>query len=213
MTLDWSQAAADPSYTDAEQWLQPVGAAAASALASYGFAGSSINLVGYSFGTYISANIGAGLSGGVNTILAIDPPEYISDGPGTYDPETSVNFAAVSRFSMSFHDADTGSNSYGDFVTPQTADVAIDVTGTSHGAIIGLVGSLFAGSDPISQYFRFSNILNYSSGPWAPNKFNAYAQATPGGFDARLSTANAGTTPLLLQYFSPSTGQAISVNE
>jgi len=212
LTLDWSQAAADPSYTDCEQWLQPIGAAAAAALTSHGFAGSTVNLVGYSFGTYISDNIGANMSGGVNTLLAIDPPEYISDGPGTYDPETSVNFSAVSHFSMAFHDADTGTGSYGDFVTPQTATVAIDVTGTTHGAIIGLVGNLFGGTDPISANFRFSNLLAYSFGPWEANKFNAYAQDTPGGFDALLSTSNAGTQPLLLQYFSAATGQPTFVN-
>ena len=67
LTLDWSKAAADPSYTDTEQWLQPIGAAAASALASHGFAGGTINLVGYSFGTYISDNIAASTSPGAST--------------------------------------------------------------------------------------------------------------------------------------------------
>ena len=92
-----------------------------------------------------------------------------------------MNFAAVSHFSMAFHDADTGTDSYGDFVTPQTASVAIDVTGTNHGAIIGLVCNLFAGSDPISENFRFSNLLAYSTGPWAANQYNAYARSIPAG--------------------------------
>jgi pimeloyl-ACP methyl ester carboxylesterase len=212
LTLDWSKAAADPTYQDTEQWLAPIGAAAASALTSHGFAGSTINLVGYSFGTYISDNIGAHIAGGVNTLLAIDPPEYLPDGPGSFDPETSVNFAAVSRFSMSFHDIATGTGHAGDFVTPQTATVAIDVTGTNHGAIIGLVGNLFAGTDPISRNFRFSNLLAYSTGPWAANRYNAHANVSPGGFDAVLSTSDAGSDPLVLQYFSAGTGSAVSVN-
>ena len=210
LTLDWSKAASDPSYTDTQQWLPAIGTAAAQALARHGYAPGTINLVGYSFGTYISDAMAAKLPGGANTMLAVDPPEYLPGG-GAYNPEVSVNFSAHSHYSIAFHDADAGT-SLGDNLTPTTATISIDVTGTSHGAMIGLVGSLYGSGDPVSQQFRFSNLLDYSPGPWASNRLSATGQMTGGGYEALITTTSAGTKPLLLKYFSSLTGQPVTIN-
>ena len=63
LTLDWSQAAASPTYFDTEQWIPSVGQSAAQLLITHGFAGTTLNFIGYSFGTYVSGEAAKVLPG------------------------------------------------------------------------------------------------------------------------------------------------------
>ena len=206
VTVDWSAAAADPSYTAAEEWLQPVGVATARLLSDHGFAGTTLNFVGYSFGTYISGETAKLLPGGVNTMALIDPP---LDTAGGYDPATSIDFRAESRYSWAFHDTDPTHS--GNAVTAALADESIDVTGTTHGAIIALFESLISGSSAPDQRFQLPRLLAMTPGPWKPNQFDDQGNPTAGGqYEAVLAGTAGGTSVSSLSYVSLATSQPVT---
>jgi pimeloyl-ACP methyl ester carboxylesterase len=67
--------------------------AADTILKRWGIPGSRVNLIGHSFGGFLCDRLAAGLTGGVNRIVAIDPAD---------DIVTNVNFAARSRYAVAF---------------------------------------------------------------------------------------------------------------
>jgi pimeloyl-ACP methyl ester carboxylesterase len=208
LTLDWSQAAAAPTYFDTEQWLPSVGQSAAQLLITHGFAGTTLNFIGYSFGTYISGEAAKVLPGGVNTMALIDPPV---DAPGGYDASQSVDFRALSNFSWAFHDTggSVAPNHSASSVTPTLADEAIDVTNTTHGSIIALFGNLISGGGPVAQRFQLSRLLNATPGPWRPDQFSDTGIQSPGGgYEAVISTSG-GTIAQSLFYVGPN-GQTVT---
>lgn len=212
LTVDWSQAAADPTYSGAEQWLVPVASAVQKELNAHGINGQSVNFVGYSFGSTIAGEAAKGFSGGVNTILAIDPP---IDAPGGYNPETSLNFAAVSNRAWAFHDdvpAGTDPTHVDDPITPTTADEAINVSGTNHGSIIALVNNLLRGNGGAgaSQRFTLDRLLAGTPGPWQLNAFDAQGNQVPGGYEADLGTTSGGTIPTTLFYLDVNSGAPVT---
>lgn len=210
LTLDWSQAAASPTYFDTEQWLEPVGTAAAQLLADHGFVGTTLNFVGYSFGTYISGEAAKRLTGGVNAMALIDPPV---DAAGGYDAATSLDFTAVSRFSLALHDAggSVAPDHSASSVTPAKADEAIAVTTTTHGAIIALFNNLIAGTGAVSQRFQLSRFLAGTPGPWDTDRYSDTGALDPNGlYEALLSTTGGGSVAQSLTYVSAATGLQVT---
>jgi pimeloyl-ACP methyl ester carboxylesterase len=208
LTLDWSQAAASPTYFDTEQWIPFVGQAAAQLLITHGFAGASLNFIGYSFGTYVSGEAAKVLPGGVNTMALIDPPV---DAPGGYDASQSLDFRAESNFSWAFHDTggSVAPNHSASSVTPRLADEAFDVTNTTHGSIIALFEDLISGSGSVAQRFQLSRLLNGTPGPWMPDQFSDTGIQSPGGgYEAVISTTG-GTIAQSLFYVGQN-GQTVT---
>lgn len=212
LLLDWSNAAASPGIsTSEEDWIPPIAAWAAGKLQDYGFAGSSMNLIGHSWGGNMSGEI-AKLTGngvvipGVNTIVALDPAE---NGLGLYDPEGSVNFRNYSKYSWAFHSSLLGSES-----TPVTAHEAfiVDthlnlVLGDAHNAVRDIfIYILKHSGGGVSQLFKLDRLLLYQAGPWAPNLFTTSFQQgaafeTPtSGYEGYLVAANNGLSPNALYY-------------
>jgi pimeloyl-ACP methyl ester carboxylesterase len=170
LTLDWSAAANTFSPFLAEDSIMPVAQWAAAALNGYGFAGTNLNLVGHSFGSYVADEIAQRIPGGVNTIVTLDPA---ADVFGGYDPDVNdeVNFARDSLFSWSFH-----SSSLGNAYTPTTADEAFIVDSsadaiTAHGNVVFLFAyMLLHPEDPVGQYFLITLLLSGTEGPWLPDR-------------------------------------------
>ena len=79
LTLDWHQAAAPATgLTSAfdlteERWIPHAGQWAADALSGMGISGGNLNLIGHSWGAVVAGELAQDTSGGVNTIVALDP--------------------------------------------------------------------------------------------------------------------------------------------
>jgi len=195
LTLDWSTAASTVSPFLAEDSIVAVAQLAASALNRHGLNGTNINLVGHSFGSYVSDEVAQRIPGGVNTIVTLDPA---ADVLGGYEPDSSneVNFAEHSFFSWSFHSSSLLGNEF----TPTTADESFVVTNSSHGS----VGFLFAymlmhPTDLVSQFFLLTDLLNGTFGPWLPNEFSSL-DSTVQGYEAVIDTTDNGTVPVSLTF-------------
>jgi len=202
LTLDWSAAANTFSPFLAEDSIVPVAQWAAAALNSYGFAGTNLNLVGHSFGSYVADEIAQRIPGGVNTIVTLDPA---ADVFGGYDPDANdqVNFARDSLFSWSFH-----SSSLGSAYTPTTADESFLVDSsadaiTAHGNVVFLFAyMLLHPEDIVSQHFLITLLLNGSEGPWLPDSYESSFPGDPTirGYEAVIGTADNGLRPSGLIY-------------
>jgi pimeloyl-ACP methyl ester carboxylesterase len=202
LTLDWSAAADTLSPFLAEDSIIPVAQWAAAALNGYGFAGTNLNLVGHSFGSYIADEVAQRIPGGVNTIVTLDPAVDVFGG---YDPDANdeVNFARDSLFSWSFH-----SSSLGNAYTPTTADEAFLVDSsadaiTAHGNVVFLFAyMLLHPEDIVSRYFLITLLLSGTEGPWLPDQ---YEPSFPGdapikGYEAVIGTVDNGLRPSGLTY-------------
>jgi pimeloyl-ACP methyl ester carboxylesterase len=203
LTLDWS-AAADTGYLNpfsAEAAIVPVAQWAASALIRYGFSGTNLNLVGHSFGSYVSDEIARRIPGGVNTIVTLDPAVDIVGG---YDPTGGeVDFARDSLFSWSFH-----SSSLGNDFTPTTADESFIVDSglesvPAHSAVVFLFSYfLLNPDDPISRYFLAPLLLAATSGPWVPDQYASFFAGDVGvrGYEGIITTTADGRAPTGIDY-------------
>ena len=202
LTLDWSAAADTFSPFLAEDSIVPVAQWAAAALNGYGFAGTNLNLVGHSFGSYVADEIAQRIPGGVNTIVTLDPAVDVFGG---YDPDANdeVNFARDSLFSWSFH-----SSSLGSAYTPTTADEAFLVDSSAdaiaaHSNVVLLFAyMLLHPEDVVSQYFLITLLLSGTTGPWVPDQ---YESSFPGdapirGYEAVIGTTDNGLRPSGLSY-------------
>jgi hypothetical protein len=216
LTLDWSSAA-DTGILNpfaAEDGIVPVAEWAAAALIKAGFKGTNLNLVGHSFGSYVSDEIAKRI-GGVNSILTFDPA---ADVLGGYAPEDNdeVNFARDSNFSWSFHSSNFGSDQ-----TPFTADEEFLVTGldplTAHGDVLFLFAFLLDNrSNPFSQDFFLSFLLGGTYGPWIPDQFTSTftSDALYYGYEADLIADPISHQPTALEFVSVVTDTtAISIPE
>ena len=196
LTLDWSAAAVSSSKifdAAAEDAIKNVGIFAADALLQRGFTGDKLNLVGHSWGSYVSDELAERIPGGVNTIVVLDPGEdhWLNK---FYDPHAAneVNFAQHSMFSWAFFSSDrlllVGPNA-GDETTPTTADEAFVVQGTTHNDIVFMFAAFLANpAAPFAAYFDMNRLLNHSPGPWLPNQVDYSGGAAPGGgYEAVLS--------------------------
>jgi TM2 domain-containing membrane protein YozV len=214
LLLDWTNAANAPNISsDEEDWIQPVAAWAAGKLMNYGFVGAKINLIGHSWGGNMADELAERVSGGVNTIVALDPAR---NGLGDYNPEDSgqINFRGHSQFSWAFHSSWLGSAS-----TPTSADEAVIVgTGLSlvlsldgpnaHGAVIDVFTHMLANSvGGVSSKFQLSRLLAHQSWPWTPNLFTTsfdqgfpYTETPTSGYEGRIGAVAGGLSPNFLEY-------------
>ena len=160
LELDWSEAAADLNAAAVALRVADVGAFVAKKLAGWGIAGANINLVGHSFGGYMTDEIARRVSGGVNRLVALDAAAPVVAGIDI----SNTNFAAHSKYSIAF----VGSN-YAQLSVARTADetITLDVGKWTKFASHTNVRELFATmveqnngrhSDAISQVFSLKAI-------------------------------------------------------
>lgn len=199
LTLDWSEIAAEAIGTT-ENYILTVAQWASTALTTYGFGGSLLNLAGHSFGAYVAAELAEDMAGGVNTILGLDPAEDWPFAP--YDPEDpgQIDFAGHSQYSWAFSDA---GGSYGSETTPGSADEAIAVKDTTHSGVVSLFSNMLngVGDANVLMHFPLSRLLAYDPGPWVPDQYNhAGNPASPGTYEAVITADDSEIVALSIDY-------------
>jgi hypothetical protein len=198
LLLDWETAAT--GWWDGESRIEPVGRWAAAALADYGFDAASLNLLGYSWGTYVADELAEELvsrqAQRVNSVLLLDPA---SDVPfNGYNPNNSatVNFAAHSEFSWAFRSG----GFEGSATSPKTAHEAFVLENSDHYVIrdqfVRLLDTNHAG--PLQNpWFSLERLVNHGapSAPWLANAIDASGDLVPnasGGYEAVIAMAADG---------------------
>ena len=179
LTLDWSEGAgawlSENNLTDysGEAWIRPVAEWAASLLSAVGFVTSNINLIGHSWGAVLSAEIASFFSGGVNTLVALDPADDAPAIGGTlYDPE-SVHFSANSGYSWAFLTSQFGS---GSSVPTAHDSFVVDIQGdnwtlpSSHSHAKDMFTTMLNNSGPISNLFHLDRV-NGESRVWKQDQY------------------------------------------
>lgn len=195
LLLDWGKAAASGAVGgQGENFIRPVAEWAAEALTAYGFTGQQLNLVGYSWGAEVAAEL-AEVIGTVNSIVAIDPAR---DFPGgSYNPEAAdeVNFSAHADQSWAFYAS--SDLAFGSRILAPTAETAVVVVGTDHFGIVTLVGELIAlpSGNPVATHFPLSYLL--TGAPPSPWEYESYSST------GMIGTAN-GQFEVLLRVKSNS---------
>ncbi len=204
LVLDWKNGAkySGPlgELTDftGEDWIKPVGTAAARMLEDYGFEGQHLFLIGHSWGSYVSDELaermpfvrGANAPSRVGGLVALDPAKDVPNASsgGVYDPDqgSEIDFGAHSVCSWAFR-----SSSAGSVVTPSTAeesfkiDTQIGYAPASHGIVRTLFKTIIEdrlGSvSDASKYFQLDRLSPCQSGPWILNRFNEHGDRAEGG--------------------------------
>jgi len=215
ITLDWSSISTGlgthaHNIALIEDYIPGVADWAASVLESEGFAGSELNIVGHSFGANIAAEIGDRISGGVNTLVGLDPAE---DVPlNSYNPNTEVDFGSASSYSWSFY-SEAGEGivgwlgyNYGNEETPTTADEAFTVLESSHTNVVTLFSNIISGvgSTSVTQHFALSRLLGATPGPWLLDQYDDNGNEDPSGlYDAVIQADAAGTEASSIVYIPP----------
>ncbi|MHC4401862.1 MAG: Calx-beta domain-containing protein, partial [Planctomycetota bacterium] len=204
LTLDWS-VIAGLGIGDTESYIIPVAEWAGSALTSYGFGGGLLNLVGHSFGAYVATEMAERITGGVNTIVGLDPAaDWFLDG--RYNPNTAgeVDFAEYSQFAWTFSDA---GGWMGSAITPGSADEAIAVKDTDHSPVVSLFANMLngVGNADVLQYFPLSRLQTYAPGPWMPDQYNHSGNPSSSGtFEAVITATSSGTYASSIDFVSQS---------
>jgi pimeloyl-ACP methyl ester carboxylesterase len=200
LLLDWNVPAYGGLFGGGgENYIKPIAAWMRSTLVTSNlFAASQLNFAGHSWGAYIASET-AELVGQVNSIIALDPA---TDFPGgSYNPEKTgeVNFAANTRMSWAFYDAD--GDIYGSSKTAVTADETFTLKSTNHSKLVEVVADLIALdslTNPLAALFDLGRLLdppNNPPAPWSPNRYSASGAlvATGGLYEAVIYTTNSGT--------------------
>jgi pimeloyl-ACP methyl ester carboxylesterase len=213
LMLDWSQAADSGALGGAgENFIQPVAAWAATALRDYGFDGQNLNLVGYSWGSYVAAEMAERL-GQVNSILSI---EAARDYPGgSYNPEAAgeVDFNAHAKQSWAFLDA---ADIFGSALTTSTADEAFLSFGSDHFKAVELVTDLLnpPQASPIANVLPLSRLLTgLPLANWSEKSYGVMGELAEQGalFDAIIQTIAGGLQGESLRYFDGQQEQTVAV--
>jgi pimeloyl-ACP methyl ester carboxylesterase len=160
LAVDWHEGASDnpPGSLGlgGASWISRVGKWVSDQLVNLGILADEVNLVGHSWGTFVSFEIAENL-GQVNAIVALDPAKNIP-GANTYDT-TKVNFSYVSHTSVSFH-----SSVFGFAYVAKSAVFSFDV-GNGAVQILNPISSHNASVDAFANIVRSG--LTYSSDPLA----------------------------------------------
>lgn len=198
LLLDWETAAT--GWWDGESRIEPVGRWAAVALDEYGFAAENLNLVGYSWGTYVADELAEELAARqsqvVNSLILLDPATNVPFN--AYDPNqaATVNFAAHSRFSQAFHSG----GFEGSATSPKTADESFVLVGSDHYMIrdqfIRILDTNHAGEFQ-NGWFSLERVRNggVPSAPWLANSLADSGDLTvnaSGGYEAVIAMDAAG---------------------
>ena len=138
LEVDWSAAAADANPVTVITRVPDVAAFVARKLTDWGIPHTSINLVGHSYGGYMSDQVAKRISGGVDRIVALDPATLALGGVDF----AGTDFAAHSRFSLALVGSD-----YATASAATTADETINVNVGNRSSLAthGAVRDLFAG--------------------------------------------------------------------
>lgn len=213
LLLEWRKAARSGLLGgNGENYIRPVASWAAEALTAYGITGQQLNLVGYSWGADIAAEM-AEVIGQVNSILAIDSAR---DYPGgSYNPDTpgEIDFAAHADYSWAFFAS--SSFPFGSATGSGTATSSFVVTGGDHFAIVTLVTSLLAlpAENPVAASIPLSQLLTGLPAPtWMINAYTdqGVLDVTVGIFDAVLVVTSNGQSIQALRFFDGVTEQTVS---
>ncbi|MDB5336098.1 MAG: Hemolysin-type calcium-binding repeat family protein [Planctomycetaceae bacterium] len=213
LVLDWKKAAASGELGgQGENYIRPVAAWAAQALTDYGFTGPHLNLVGYSWGAEVAAEMSEDL-GDVNSILAIDPARDYPGGSYNPDAHGEVDFQAHADHSWAFFA--TSSFPFGSPIPASTAENAIVLTGSDHFGIVSVVTSVLALPDnnPIAADFSVAALLTALPLPtWQPDSYSPIGSLdlVNGVFDAELVATVNGKSVSALRYFDGSEERTIS---
>jgi hypothetical protein len=128
VTINWEEAAKDNLTKiglEGSKWIENVGAWGANQLRSLGFNGNNINVIGHSWGSYVAYEIGANMSGGVKSLVALDPAaDSRAIGGGQYKgfSDSDFKFSNVAGSSYAFH-----SSFYGNGKKAKTAEYSFDI--------------------------------------------------------------------------------------
>jgi pimeloyl-ACP methyl ester carboxylesterase len=208
LVVDWSGlafATDDPFL--AESNAQAAAGAVATKIRAIGLPASRINLIGYSMGGYVAAQIAADLhgEGGVNRIVALDPaaPRTGVNKKGHRVP-VAVNFTMDSEYAIAFHGVDRWSQ----FVTATSADdtVRLDNIGADddhrHAAVIDLFSTMVernnaGNADAVSRVFSLARIKDGAVPGWRRDQFGVDSGA---GYEAVLTATPSPLAPTLLTY-------------
>lgn len=212
LLLDWRKAAESGSIGgQGENYIRPVAAWAAEALADYGITGQQLNLVGYSWGADIADEMAAGF-GQVNSILAIDSAR---DFPGgSYNPESpgEVDFDAHAAHSWAFFA--TSNFPFGSAMNASSAASSFIVTGADHFKIVTLVTNLLAlpAENGVAANFQLSELLTGAPAVvWVTNAYSdqGVLDVADGIFDAVLVATTDGLSIEALRFFDGDVEQTI----
>lgn len=203
LLLDWGQAAASGAVGgNGENFIKPVAAWAASALQQYGFSGAQLNLVGYSWGSYVAAEMAENL-GTVNSVLSI---EAAKDYPGgDYNPEAAgeVDFATHANQSWAFlGTADIFASS----VTSATADQSFLIDGADHFEAVSLVTEILNSpqAGPWASALPLARLLTGAPIPfWPAKSYDTFGNLALIGasFNGVIQTDTDGQRPESIRYF------------
>lgn len=201
LQLDWSSAAADLNVATVALRVADVGAYVASKLSAWGLAGSKINLVGHSLGGGMTDQIARRISGGVHTIVALDPATVSLGGIDF----SGTDFAGHSQRSLAF----IGSN-YATASAAKTADTAVLLD-------VGPFDSLVT-HDRVREIFTTMTVQNNSGRPDPITRMLSLSNIARGlpfardaagdGYEALL-TGN--TSPHTLSYFNAVTTRRVRI--
>lgn len=192
LTLDWRAGADDDVLFVGEDWIRPVAEASASALGDYGFSSDALNLIGHSWGSYVSAEIAESLPAstpcGVRSLVALDPPLDVMPllGGGLYNPEAEgeIDFFLHACRSWAFRTSAMGSP-----LTATTADEAfwaeldanpIDGHKLARAFFVSLLSEQADPSSP-GAHFRLDRLVDDTPGPWLLDRFSAFGERSSGG--------------------------------
>jgi pimeloyl-ACP methyl ester carboxylesterase len=213
LLLNWSKAAASGTLGgNGENYIKPVAAWATAALQAYGFNGQQLNLVGYSWGSYVAAEMAEQI-GTVNSLLSI---EAARDYPGgSYDPEVpgEVNFAAHADHSWAFYDA---GDIFGSAITAATANESFLTEGADHFKAVALVSEILnpPQASPLAPIISLSRLLTGTpAAPWSAKSYDAAGTLVDqaAGFDAVIQTTSDGEHPQSLRYFDGKEEQTVAI--
>jgi pimeloyl-ACP methyl ester carboxylesterase len=214
LVLDWQKAAFSGALGgQGENYILPVAAWAAQTLTEYGFAGSQLNLVGYSWGAEVAEEMSE-ILGHVNSIVAIDPAR---DYPGgSYNPEApgEINLQAHASHSWAFFAS--ASLPFGSPIVATTAENAIVLTGSDHFGVVSVVTSLLAlpVDSPIAAAFSIAGLLTGLPIPnWPSDSYSSIGDLdiSSGTFEAVVLADATGKSISSLRYFDGAVEQTISV--
>jgi pimeloyl-ACP methyl ester carboxylesterase len=212
LTLDWEDAA-DDGWFDGENWIEPVGKAAAGLLEGLGFNPKNLNIVGHSWGSYVADELAQAM-GDVNLIVALDPPKdtWGSISYNSVDYQT-IDFFAHATFSVAFHSSVWGSTrtstlAHESFVVafPQTMDQS-----KRHSKIKDFfAGTVLNGTvGDVSNLFSPQRMATRTWGPWKQNTISLDYDGdglppTQPVFEAVVGTNADGDRPDHVFYFNGS---------
>lgn len=182
LVLNWSEGANDNHWQqlglDGSEWIPYVADWTSGVLGRIGLNGTSEFLVGHSWGTFLSYEIGSRVTGGVKGLVALDPALA-----GVGFPDSAVNFRSVSAWSWAFY----GDDVYGSARKSGTANESfvlqydggglplrgLPLTSdalAAHRAPVHLFESLVrrnnTTSDPRAILFSLGRLQSASAGPW-----------------------------------------------